>query len=207
MDTADQTEWAGGPEMWLYWQDYSRPCSLISWVLLAQIWRQQPPCNSLYITYYFMGLSLQEIPELVRMHQNCVHRRNPRIICTFSLCIPWENIRIIHWFSKCTGTVLIHTITGYIWCGHFSWSRIVSINIELKIANIWDSYWTYWGWIQNKIEQLALIRALYLEGSGLDLEFILYVSINPIWCLSASHFLLAILLPFFFQQWLSTCLI
>ena len=43
------------PEMCLYWQDYSRPCSLISWVLLAQIWRQQPPCHSLYITYYFMA--------------------------------------------------------------------------------------------------------------------------------------------------------
>ena len=25
MDTADQTTWAGGSEMWLYWQDYSRP--------------------------------------------------------------------------------------------------------------------------------------------------------------------------------------
>ena len=54
MDTADQTAQAVGPEMWLYWQDYSRPCSLISWVQLAQIWRQQPPCHSLCITYYFV---------------------------------------------------------------------------------------------------------------------------------------------------------
>ena len=37
------------PEMWLYWQDYSRPCGLSSRVLLAQIWRQQHPFHSLYI--------------------------------------------------------------------------------------------------------------------------------------------------------------
>ena len=35
-----------------------RTCSLISWVLLAQIWSQQPPCHSLYVTYYFMGTYL-----------------------------------------------------------------------------------------------------------------------------------------------------
>ena len=35
----------------------SHPCSLISCVLLAQIRLPQPPCHSLYITYYFMGWS------------------------------------------------------------------------------------------------------------------------------------------------------
>ena len=54
------------PEMWLYWQDYSHLCSLISWVLLAQIWHQQPPCHSLYITYYFMNKTLKIIAWLVR---------------------------------------------------------------------------------------------------------------------------------------------
>jgi len=45
-------------EMWLYGQDYSCPCSLISCVILVQIWRQQPPCHSLYTTYYFMIASI-----------------------------------------------------------------------------------------------------------------------------------------------------
>jgi len=54
MDTADQTALAGGPEMWLYWQDYCCSCSLISWVLLVQIWPQQPPCHCLHITYYIL---------------------------------------------------------------------------------------------------------------------------------------------------------
>ena len=42
------------PEMWLYWNDYSRPCSRISWVLLAQIPLPQTTCHSQYKTYYFM---------------------------------------------------------------------------------------------------------------------------------------------------------
>ena len=36
------------------------PCSLISCVLFAQIWRKQPPCHSLYITYYFMILPIHK---------------------------------------------------------------------------------------------------------------------------------------------------
>ena len=46
-------------EMWLYWHDYSRQRILISCVLMAQIFLPQPPCHSLYITYYFMNTMYQ----------------------------------------------------------------------------------------------------------------------------------------------------
>ena len=52
--------------IWLYWRDL-RPCSLISCFLLAQIHLLQPPCHSLYITYYFMiGSECNLMPEEAR---------------------------------------------------------------------------------------------------------------------------------------------
>ena len=64
MDTADQTARGGGSwNVVVLARLYSRPCSLISCVLVAQIWRQQPPCHSLHI--YNLLLYVLHTPEVV----------------------------------------------------------------------------------------------------------------------------------------------
>ena len=69
MDTADQTARVGGPEMWLYWQDYSRPVqsdqlspigadmtsatSLSLSIYNLLLYEYCTVCNSFFLNYFF----------------------------------------------------------------------------------------------------------------------------------------------------------